>query len=114
MIERDAVIGMAFDAWMMHTGWVRGVTTPQSAGVNLERIVLHVDRICQLAGNARHVGIGTDLDGGYGREQAPYDLESYADLQKLVTILGSRGYSEEDLRGIMHGNWIRRLKEIWS
>ena len=114
LIERDAVIGMAFDAWMMHTGWVRGVTTPQSAGVNLERIVLHVDHICQLAGNARHVGIGTDLDGGYGREQAPYDLESYADLQKLVTILGSRGYSEEDLRGIMHGNWIRRLKEIWS
>lgn len=114
LIDRDAVIGMAFDAWMMHTGWIRGVTQPREAGVNLERIVMHVDHICQLAGNARHVGIGSDLDGGYGTEQSPYDLESYADLQSLGGILARRGYSGADLQGIMHGNWIRRLNEIWA
>ena len=114
LLERDAVIGMAFDAWMMHEGWVRGVTPPQTSGVNLERIVLHIDHICQLAGNAQHVGIGTDLDGGYGTEQAPYDLDRYSKLQSLVGILETRGYGEEAIRGIMHGNWIRRLNQIWS
>lgn len=114
LIERDALIGMAFDAWMMHPGWVRGVTKPREAGVNLERIVMHVDHICQMAGSVRNVGIGTDLDGGFGREQCPHDLETYADLRNLVAILQRRGYSEADVQAIMHGNWIRRLNEIWK
>ena len=114
IIERDAVLGMAFDAWMMAPGWQRFITQPYSAGVNIERIIEHIDHICQLAGNTRHVGIGSDLDGGYGREQCPYDMESIADLQKLTTLLADRGYSQEDIEAIMHGNWIRRLNEIWS
>jgi membrane dipeptidase len=114
LIERDAVIGMAFDAWMMHPNWVRGVTTPQETGLKIERIIDHVDHICQLAGNVRHVGIGTDLDGGYGTEQTPMDLQSIADLQVLPQLLTDRGYSQDDIEAIMHGNWIRRLNEIWS
>ncbi len=114
LIERDAVIGMAFDAWMMHPNWVRGKTTPQETGLKIERIALHIDHICQLSGSARHVGIGSDLDGGYGTEQTPMDLESIADLQSLTTILADRGYSQPDIEAIMHGNWIRRLNEIWS
>ena len=69
---------------------------------------------CQLAGNARHVGIGSDLDGGYGREQCPYDMETIADMQSLAPILAGRGYAAEDVEAIMHGNWIRRLNDIWS
>ncbi len=69
LIDRGAVIGAALDAWMMVPGWVRGKTTPESAGVTLEHMVDHIDHVCQLAGNARHSGIGTDLDGGFGREQ---------------------------------------------
>ncbi|MEX0820335.1 MAG: membrane dipeptidase [Pirellulaceae bacterium] len=114
LIERDAVIGMAFDAWMMHPNWDRGTTTPEETGLKIERIALHIDHICQLAGNVRHVGIGSDLDGGFGTEQAPLDLESIADLQSLSTILADRGYSQADVEAIMHGNWIRRLNEIWS
>ncbi len=114
LIERDAVIGAVFDAWMMHPGWQRGTTTPQQADLKIERIVEHIDHICQLAGNARHCGIGSDLDGGYGTEQTPMDLQSIADLQRLATILTERGYSQEDVEAIMHGNWIRRLNEIWS
>jgi membrane dipeptidase len=114
LIQRDAMIGMAFDAWMMHPNWVRGVTTPEATGVNLARIVDHVDHICQLAGNVRHVGIGSDLDGGFGREQAPLDLTSIADLQSLKGHLANRNYSQQDIAAIFHGNWIRRLNEIWS
>ncbi len=114
ILEREGVIGMAFDAWMMHTNWVRGTTKPKQAGVNIERIVMHVDHICQLAGNANHVGIGSDLDGGFGTEQCPYDLDSIADLSKLIDILANRGYPQEDIEAIMHGNWIRRLRDIWK
>lgn len=114
LLERDAVIGMAFDAWMMVPNWVRGVTDPQQAGVTIETIVKHIDHIAQLAGSTRNIGIGSDLDGGFGKEQAPHDMDSIADLQSLTEILARRGYSEEDITGIMHGNWIRRLNEIWS
>lgn len=111
LIRRDAVIGGAFDAWMMVPGWIRGTTKPQDTGVKIETIVDHIDHICQLAGSARHCGIGSDLDGGYGTEQTAMDLNSIADLQRLTEILARRGYSPADVEGIMHGNWIRKLTE---
>jgi membrane dipeptidase len=114
LIDRSAVIGMAFDAWMMHPGWERGRTTPESADLRIERIVEHIDHICQLAGNHRHCGIGSDLDGGYGTEQTPQDLTSIADLQILTQLLADRGYSTADIEGIMHGNWIRLLSDVLS
>jgi membrane dipeptidase len=114
LIARGAVIGGALDAWMMVPGWVRGKTTPQDAGVKLAHVVDHIDHVCQLAGNARHSGIGTDLDGGYGREQSPGDLDTIADLQQLPALFAERGYSREDIGLIMHGNWIRLLREAWS
>ena len=90
MIERGAVIGAVADAWMLKPGWVRGETTPE--GLSITTIADHIDHICQLAGNADHAAIGSDLDGGYGTEQTPEDLDTIADLQNLVEILGSRGY----------------------
>jgi membrane dipeptidase len=111
LIRRDCVIGAAFDAWMMVPGWVRGKTTPHETGCKIETIVDHIDHICQLAGTSRHCAIGSDLDGGYGTEQTPLDLDSIADLQRLPALLSSRGYSETNIAGIMHGNWIRKLSE---
>ncbi len=114
LVARGAVIGAVFDAWMMVPGWVRAQTTPQSAGLKLARIVEHIDHICQLAGNARHVGIGSDLDGGYGTEQTPADLESIADLARLPQLLAERGYSQSDVAGMMHGNFLRFVRESWA
>jgi membrane dipeptidase len=114
LIERDAVIGTALDAWMLVPNWQRGTTTPEESGVVLSHAVDQIDHISQLAGNARHSGIGTDLDGGFGREQAPGDLDTIADLQRIAEQLSDRGYSTEDVEGIMHGNWIRLLREAWS
>ncbi|WP_425617506.1 dipeptidase [Anatilimnocola sp. NA78] len=109
LIRRDAVIGAAFDAWMMVPGWIRGKTTPQETGCKIETIALHIDYICQLAGTTRHCAIGSDLDGGFGTEQTAMDLDSIADLQQVGVILKQRGYSDADVAGIMHGNWIRKL-----
>ena len=109
LIERDAVIGAAFDAWMLYPGWVSD-QTPNTV-VSLEAVVDHIDHVCQLAGNVRHSAIGTDLDGGFGTEQTPHDLNTIADLQKIPTLLLKRGYAESDIEAVMHGNWIRFFKK---
>jgi membrane dipeptidase len=114
IIDRGGVIGAAFDAWMLYPDWIRGRTTPQSAGVTLETVVDHIDHICQLAGNANHVGLGTDLDGAFGKEQCPHDLETIADLQKLPEIFRKRGYIESDIQKILSGNWIEFLRRVWG
>lgn len=106
IVERGSVIGVALDAWMMVPNWTRGISDPKITGCNLEIAANNIDHICQLAGNTNHVGIGSDLDGAYGREQCPYDLETIADLQKIGFILESRGYNENDISKIMHQNFI--------
>lgn len=109
LIERGAVIGMAFDAIMMVHGWQHLQSRPSDFGLQIEKICEHIDHICQIAGNAKHVGIGTDLDGGYGTEQTPMDLDSIADIAKLQGLLASRGYSETDISGILANNYISFL-----
>jgi membrane dipeptidase len=104
-VKRDAVIGVAFDAWMMYPGWERGKTPP--AVVGIEAAADHIDHVCQLAGSTRHSAIGSDLDGGFGTEQTPRDLDTIADLQKLAGILAARGYTRADVEAIFHGNWLR-------
>ena len=114
LVARGAVIGGALDAWMLVPAWIRGQSTPQEKNCKLEVLIDHLDHICQVAGNALHIGIGSDLDGAFGREQCPYDLETIADLQKFPTLFSKRGYSSEDIENIMHGNWIRFLRNAWK
>ena len=114
LIARDAVIGAAMDAWMIVPGWVKGKSDPEKMGCNLERLVDHMDHICQLAGNTNHVAIGSDLDGAFGREQSPYDIETISDISKIPGILTKRGYANEDVERIMHGNWLRFLRKAWK
>jgi membrane dipeptidase len=113
LIHRGAVIGGALDAWMMVPDWVRGVSTPQAMHCTLEKMIDHLDHICQLAGNALHIGIGSDLDGAFGTEQSPADLDTIADLQKIPYLLSKRGYSAEDIENVMHRNWLTFLRKAW-
>ena len=114
LINRNAVIGIALDAWMMVPNWVRGKSTPESMGVTLNQMIDNIDHICQLAGNSLHVGIGTDLDGAFGKEQCPSDLDTIADLQKVPQMLSDKGYTEEDINNIMHQNFIDFLQKTWK
>ena len=114
LIERGAVIGAAFDAWMLVPNWVRGQSTPENMNCGLNKVIDNIDHICQLAGNALHVGIGSDLDGAFGKEQCPFDIETIADLQKIPALFKQRGYSDEDVNNLMHGNWLRFLRKSWK
>jgi membrane dipeptidase len=97
---------------MLQPGWVSGQSTNET--VSLASVVDHIDHICQLAGNSRHAALGSDLDGGFGREQSPHDLDTIADLPKVAALLTDRGYAEADVAAIMHGNWLRLLQQNWQ
>ena len=114
LIRRDAVIGIALDAWMMVPNWVRGESTPEGMGVTLDQMIDNIDHICQLSGNSFHVGIGTDLDGAFGKEQSPVDLDTIADLQKIPLMLSKKGYTKIDVENIMSQNFIKFLKRVWK
>ena len=114
LIRRGSVIGGVMDAWMLADNWIRGVSLPKAMGVNLNRLIDHYDHICQIAGNADHIAIGSDLDGAFGTEQSPYDLDTIKDLQKIPGLLLQRGYKESDIQKILHGNWLRFLRSAWN
>lgn len=113
LINRGAVIGGVLDAWMLVPNWHRGKSDPKEMKCNLDKLMDHYDHICQLAGNAHHIAIGSDLDGAYGKEQSPYDLETIADLQNIEWLLAARGYTDDDIINVMHGNWLRFLRKAW-
>jgi membrane dipeptidase len=108
IVERNGVIGVIPFCRFLDYGWKRG---DRRDGLTLATLSNHIDHICQLAGDAAHVGIGSDFDGGFGRDSAPAGVDSIADLQKLVPILAARGYTEDDIVAILGGNWLCYLQE---
>lgn len=110
VIERDGVLGLALDVIMLQPGFVRGQSVPE---VSLERAADQLDYVRQLSGGSvRHLGLGTDLDGAYGYEQTPADLNRYRDVQGLADCLQRRGYSAEEIQAIFWGNWLRFFREV--
>lgn len=114
LIERGAVIGGMLDCWALDIRFIDTVSDPWQLDIRLERLVDHWDHICQLAGNSQHVAIGSDLDGIFGTEQSPWDMNSIADLQKFREILLGRGWKQGDIENVFHGNLIRFLKRAFG
>jgi membrane dipeptidase len=98
----------------MKPGLTQRVSNPADFGVKIETIIDHYDHICQIAGNTLHCAVGSDLDGIYGLEQSPSDLDTIADLQNLTELLAKREYSETDIENIFHKNWLRFLRNAWK
>ena len=114
LAERGAIMGGCLDAWMMKAGLTqRALFEAKTLGVTLATLVDHIDHICQLTGSANHCAIGSDLDGTYGLEQSPADLDTIADVSLLAGLLQKRGYAENDIALIFHGNALRFLRNAW-
>ena len=113
LAQRGGVIGAAFDCWMLDPGCGQGPGKVRRVAT-IEMVADHIDHVCQVAGSAKHVGLGTDLDGGFGTEQSPLGLDSIADLRKMPDILDARGYSAADIEGVMHGNWLALMRRAWA
>ncbi len=104
LLERDAKIGMALDAWMIVPNWVRGQSTPKSAEVNIDKVIDHMKHIANIAGSTKDIMIGSDLDGAFGTEQTPQEIKTIANLQDFIPAMQKRGFSETEIEGIMWKN----------
>ncbi len=108
LIERGGIVGVVPYCRFLKADWK---PSDGRAGITLETLAVHIDHICQLAGNARYVGLGSDFDGGFGVESAPADVDTIADLQKLAPVLEARGYTQSEVAAILGENWLRYLQE---
>jgi membrane dipeptidase len=106
IVARDGVIGINF--------FDRFLLQPEQYGrrrANLADVLAHIQHICDLAGSCKHVAIGTDMDGGLGRNEIPVEIQTSADLPLLAAHLADRGFADRDVAAIMSGNWIRFFNE---
>lgn len=105
--ERQGVIGIVAYNRMLDPDWHPGAPpTP------LAKMAQAIDHVCQITGEVAYVGLGTDLDGGFGQAATPAGLDTVADLPKLVPLLKERGYAEDDITAILHGNWLRIMRAV--
>ncbi len=93
--------------WALDSSWQ---ASDGKDAVTLDAVVEAIDIVCQIAGDAAHVGLGTDFDGGQGAEAAPAELDTIADLPKLASTLAARGFADADIAAVMGGNWLGFLR----
>lgn len=109
IVGRGGVMGVVMDIWMLKAGWRHNAK--DNPPVSLSNVVDHIDHMCQITGTVHGVAIGSDLDGGFGTEQSPNDLDTIYDLHKLAPMLRDRGYSDADVEAIFYGNWLRFFRQ---
>jgi membrane dipeptidase len=99
---RDGVIGINFfDRFLIPS------TEPARRRATLGDVLRHVRHIADLLGHCRSIGLGTDMDGGLGREQIPQEIATSADLPRVADALSAGGFADADVKGILGGNWLR-------
>jgi membrane dipeptidase len=108
LAERDGVVGVVLYNAFLRPGWSKG--DPKEA-VTMADVAAAVDHVCQVVGDAAHVGLGSDFDGGFGAESAPLEIDTVADLGRVAPALGEMGYDEGEIAAIMGDNWLRLLRE---
>lgn len=106
LAERDGVLGIVPYNCFLREGWARG-----DPRLPLNEVVAHIDRVCQLVGDADHVGLGSDFDGGFGQDSIPAGLDSIADLQSIGVALAAYGFSQSDVEAVLGRNWLRLLRK---
>jgi len=107
LIERDGVMGVIPYNRFLYPGWTQ---SDDRQKVNLQSLAAHIDHICQLAGDSRHAGLGSDFDGGFGWPAVPHEINTISDLQKLAQVLVEYGYPDDSIADILGGNWRRHLE----
>jgi len=106
--DRGGIIGLVCYNRFIKAGWQDG---NEKALVTLDDLMRHAQHIARLVGSA-HLGLGTDLDGGVGREVIPRELDSIADLPRFADAFATAGFTPLEIVGMMSGNWLRLLRGV--
>lgn len=79
-----------------------------AAGTTIDKVIEHIDYIKNLVG-VDYIGIGSDFDGGITPPNELYDASCYPELTKKLV---ERGYTEEEIKKILGGNFLRVFKQV--
>jgi membrane dipeptidase len=103
IVERGGVIGLnLFSAFL-------DVKCAIGGRASIDDCVRHVEHVCEVAGSRTHVGLGSDMDGGFAADRLPEGIDGPEDLDRLADALSERGWSDDEVRGFAFENWARVL-----
>jgi membrane dipeptidase len=115
----DAIVKMAAGGGVIGITSVRGFVKPHDP-TTIEDVIDHFEHVVKIAG-VEHVGVGsdTDLDGRDHRPGITYrmDIDGLAHPKRIFDLtegLIRRGYSDDNIRLMLGGNFHRALKTIWA
>lgn len=98
---RDGVIGVVLYNGYLEPAWSTDRSIRVTVDVHVRR---HVTYIAGIAGWER-VGIGSDLDGGFGRKESPEEIDTIADLHTVGSVAPA-----ERSEGLLGENWLNYLR----
>ena len=101
--DSDGMVGVNFAVGFLREDGEEEEDTP------VETVVRHVDYLVGRIGVER-VGFGSDFDGA----KVPRGIGDASGLPKLLEALRERGYDDEALKRLAHGNWVRVLRAAWG
>jgi membrane dipeptidase len=104
IVRRGGVIGL-----VIYSRFLRA-DLGEHGRASIDDAMPHLDRICEIAGHRRAVGLGSDMDGGFCAERLPRGIDSAADLPRLLDALSARGWPDSDIHAFAWGNWA----SFWS
>lgn len=98
--SRGGIIGLnLFSLFLSREGKDRRAT--------LSETLDHVEHVCGLTESRKHVGLGSDMDGGLSALRLPEGIQNPTDLHRLADGLTSRGWTDAEVRGFAFENWER-------
>ncbi len=79
--------------------------------ISVRTVVDHIEHVIKVTGNANHVGLGSDFDG---IGNTPIGLEHIGNLANITAELVRRGHTDQDIRKILGGNFLRVFRSVTS
>jgi len=105
IVQRDGVIGINF-----YDEFLLPPSDYKKRKARMSDLLAHIHRMCDLAGSARHVALGTDMDGGVGRDDIPQEIRTSADLPLIAGYLSEAGFADQDVAASMGMKWFNFFK----
>lgn len=97
------VVGLVLYNGFLDPNWRRGESTSVTVADQVRKQAEHIANISGW----RSVGIGSDLDGGFGREESPVEIETIADLDAVGLAA-----PDEWREALLGNNWLRFLRAM--
>ncbi|MFP4460138.1 MAG: dipeptidase [Candidatus Zixiibacteriota bacterium] len=99
--NRGGVIGL-----VMYDSFITKAHKP-----DFNDLIRHAEHIAELTGDCHSIAIGSDIDGGFGLEKTPKEINKYSDIARLESFMARANFTSDQIDKIMYRNWRDFLKK---